>query len=284
MLFDAYMEYMRGRASEDGLRHLWNMMGPKLGHFHAEDLVHGVIQDYMDQRRHERLQTAGKPLADASLYSELSWLRAILGYAKKQRLITEKPYIARPPKPAPRDRHLSDDEMARLLKAAKERSPHVYIAIVLLYSTGARVTALLELTWDRVDFETMQIDLRGPRVRRRKGRAVVPMSKSTADILRKWRPQCQTDYVIEFRGQNLKSIRTGFKSAAEAAGVPDATPHVLRHTAAVKMARGGASMARIAQFLGHANSMITEMVYARFSPDHLRKEADMLDVDKFEQD
>jgi len=37
-------------------------------------------------------------------------------------------------------------------------------------------------------------------------------------------------------------------------------------------------MDRIAQYLGHSDSRITERVYARFAPDHLRDEADILDL------
>ncbi|WP_262518866.1 hypothetical protein [Agrobacterium fabrum] len=37
-------------------------------------------------------------------------------------------------------------------------------------------------------------------------------------------------------------------------------------------------MTRIAQFLEHSNSRITEKVYARYSPEHLRDLADTLDM------
>lgn len=53
---------------------------------------------------------------------------------------------------------------------------------------------------------------------------------------------------------------------------------MLRHSAAVWLAEDGHSMTRIAQFLGHSNSRITEKVYARYSPEHLRDLADTLDM------
>jgi integrase len=56
------------------------------------------------------------------------------------------------------------------------------------------------------------------------------------------------------------------------------TPHDLRHTAAVWMAADGVSMGKIAQYLGHSDSRITEKVYARFAPEHLRDAASALEL------
>ena len=47
--------------------------------------------------------------------------------------------------------------------------------------------------------------------------------------------------------------------------------NVLRHTAAVQMAEGGAPMSEIAAVLGHSDSRITERVYAKYSPGYLAK-------------
>ena len=78
------------------------------------------------------------------------------------------------------------------------------------------------------------------------------------------------------QGLEAKSIKKklkakGFAAAVKRAGLDDVTPHDLRHTAAVWMAEAGASMAEIAQVLGHSDERITYRVYARFSPDHLRR-------------
>jgi len=84
-------------------------------------------------------------------------------------------------------------------------------------------------------------------------------------------------YVIEYGGKQVGKIRKAFMAAATSAGLTDCTPHVLRHTAAVWMAEAGVPMAEIAQYLGHSDSRITEKVYARFSPEHLRTAAMALD-------
>ncbi len=89
-----------------------------------------------------------------------------------------------------------------------------------------------------------------------------------------------TDNVIEWGGKPAQSIKTGFYKAAADAGLKGISPHTLRHTAAVHLAAAGVPMSKIAQYLGHSNTSVTERVYARFAPDHMRAEAEILDFDK----
>lgn len=51
-----------------------------------------------------------------------------------------------------------------------------------------------------------------------------------------------SDHLIEWAGGPVASIRRGFASAVDAAGLKGVTPHFLRHTAAVHMAEAGVSM------------------------------------------
>jgi len=49
-------------------------------------------------------------------------------------------------------------EIASLIDHAG--APHVALAIHMLFTTSGRVGAILDLTWDRVDFDRKQINLR----------------------------------------------------------------------------------------------------------------------------
>ena len=42
-------------------------------------------------------------------------------------------------------------------------------------------------------------------------------------------------------------------------------------------AGSGVPMSKISQYLGHSSTTVTERVYARYAPDHLREEAEILD-------
>ena len=203
--------------------------------------------------------------------------RMVLLWAEKQNLISKAPHVERPGKPAPKDAWLTREEVRALIDAAQ--APHLKLAIRLMIATGARNEAALQLTWDRVDLERETISLRDPLdTTHRKGRATVPINASLKAALVEAKSAALTPYVIEWAGHPIKSIKKGIKAAARAIGRPDTSPHMLRHSVAVWLAEDGHSMDEIAQFLGHKNSRITASVYARFSPTHLRKLADSLDV------
>lgn len=138
------------------------------------------------------------------------------------------------------------------------------------YHTAARAGAILDARWEQVDFERKLISYDRPgRAKSRKRRATVPLNTAVLAELQAAREVAVTDYVIEFRGNPVASVKTAFKAACRRAAIEDCTPHTLRHTAATHMAEAGVPMAQIARMLGDTEAMV-EKVYAKFSPDYLR--------------
>lgn len=204
-----------------------------------------------------------------TLRKRLSTLRAALNWAAKQEIIERAPFVWLPPAPAPRDRRLTRAEFERLDEAAK-RTPHLRLFLWLARFTAARAGALLDLRWDRLDFDRRVIDLGG--AGRQKGRGRVPMHPDLAFALILAREAAETPYVVEFAGSKVASIRKAFRRACERAGLgEDVSPHVLRHTAASWMAEAGVPMSEIAAVLGHRDSRTTERVYAKYSPTYLSR-------------
>jgi integrase len=212
-----------------------------------------------------------------TICTELAHLRVCLAWAVKARMIKEAPFIERPQLPPSKERHLSRAEAERVIAAAV--APHVRLFIVLALTTAARATALLELTWDRIDFENNLIVLGDPdRTMRQKGRATVPMNNTARAALSAAKEGARTKFVIEHAGGPIKSVKKGVAEAARRASVKGCTPHVFRHTCAVRMAEDGIPMSQIAAMLGHADSAITERVYAKWAPDHLRTASASLEM------
>ncbi|MGY2048854.1 tyrosine-type recombinase/integrase [Methylobacterium sp. JK268] len=264
-LWEGYRAEKEGRRVAAAMKHEWKAVSPHFGHLRPDQITTATCRAYTDARRR-----AGKH--DGTIWTELGHLRTVLVWA----LGPEKaPRIERPAKPAPKERYLTIAEIEKLLDAPA--APHIKNAIHLMLATGARVGAVLELTWDRVDFERGQINLRTSDTGPRKGRAIVPMNAGLRAVLSKARGEALSDYVIEWAGGQVASIKTGFNAAVKSAGLDSVSPHVLRHTAAVHMVEAGVPMAEVAQMLGHSNTAVTERVYGRFSPTHLRRAADVLD-------
>lgn len=267
-LWAAYVDDKEGRRVAVAMGFEWRAMKAHFGHLRPDEVTAAVCRSWTAKRR-----KAGTH--DGTIWTELGHLRTVFNWAVQTDRIKKAPKIERPAKPDPKDRYLTVAEAEKLVHAAI--TPHIRLAVILMLSTAARVGAVLDLTWSRVDFERGIIRLSLDDGERRKGRATVPMNAGLRAALQTALDASTCDFVIEYAGRPVASIKTGFAAACKAAGLTGVTPHVLRHSSAVHMAEAGVSMPEIAQYLGHGDSRITERVYSRFSPGHLQKAADVLD-------
>ncbi|MGK7663331.1 MULTISPECIES: tyrosine-type recombinase/integrase [unclassified Marinovum] len=224
----------------------------------------------------ERLRDGRKV---GSIHTELGHLRSAMRWAAKCRLIDRAPHIEQPPKPDSDVRPLTDRQITALLDGCG--APHIRLAVVLLLATGARIGAVLDLEWSRVDFDRGVIDLRLPDGVTRKGRAVVPMNRMARAALEAAYQARLTDHVVEWAGKRVKSIRKGYSAALERAGLSEVSIHQIRHTVAVRMLSAGQPIEAVAQYLGHSNTAITYKTYARFMPEHLAGAAEILEFEPF---
>lgn len=209
---------------------------------------------------------ASRRVADSTARYELLQLSTALSWAKGK--IAAKPTIWLPPQPEQKIRHLERDEFERFFAAVKADHARLYVMLGLF--TMARPGAILELTWDRVDFMRRQIDFTPPgHVRTSKRRTIVPIADDLLPELQRGHAARTTPHVIERGGQRVACIKKAFQAASERSGVR-ATPYTLRHTGAVWAAEGGISMPQLAQFMGHDDDRTTQKHYARYSPDFLR--------------
>lgn len=249
------------------LRGSWKQAKATFGHLRPDQITREVCRRYRD----ERYAANRKP---NTVRKELEVVRAALNFHKRG----DKAIFELPPPPPPKERYLSKDEVIALLKAARP-FPHVRAFIALSVATGARQSALLELTWDRVDLKRRLIKLARNTAQddQMKTRATVPINRRAYRYLRVLQAASTSPYVIEWAGQPVKSIKKGFASACRHAGISDITPHVLRHTAASWLAMAGVPMFDISRYLGHSDTRVTERRYAKLSPEYLRTAAKALD-------
>ncbi len=74
---------------------------------------------------------------------------------------------------------------------------------------------------------------------------------------------------ITHRRLNVKTLNLIVRKHAEAAGITKrVTPHVLRHTCATDLLRGGADIRQVQAILGHA-SVATTQIYTRVAVEDL---------------
>jgi integrase len=263
-IMDLYLADKAALAGGERARYAWKRLGPVFAHLRPDQIDRPLCRAYVLRRRRDKA-------LDGTIIKELSSLRAALRWQDKNTPAT----IEMPPAPPPRSRHLTRAQY-RTLRDAARQTPHLYMFVVVAYTTAGRASAVLELTWDRVDLDAGMIRL-GLGETRAKGRATVPMTDSAREALLEAREAALSDYVVEYAGRRVLSVKRAFAAAAERAGVPWCTPHVLRHSAAVHMAESGIPMAEIARFLGHTSESVTFRTYAVHSPDYLRRAASALE-------
>lgn len=265
-ILDGYLEDRKERvASHATLRYAAAAIKGVLADLTPENLTQERVRHYADQRR-----AAGRK--DGTIIREMVTLRAALRWAVKAKWITDEPHVEVPSTPVPRDRWLTRQEAAKLIKAAETH--HVRLFIVLALHTAARAGAILALQWSQVDMPAGRINLgRGSGNKRR---SIVPINVPLREELEKAQQLRTCDFVVEFRGSGVASVKTGFAAAVRRAKLKDITPHTMRHTAATWMAQKGISMARIASFLGNSE-VVTENVYAHHHPDYMREAAEALE-------
>ena len=263
-IVEKYLEENAHKASIRSMRGSWKAGKPAFDPLRPEHIDRQFCKKYAIKRRKEGV-------GNETIRKEIGIVRTALRWNNP----ACPAVFELPPAPPPRERYLTRDEYRRLLDACKP--PHLRLFIMLALATAGRKSAILELTWDRVDFEKGLIRL-GLGDKRAKGRATVPMTESLRAALLEAKEGALTEYVVEYGARRVLDIKTGFISAARTAGIKGVTPHDLRRTAAVWMAEAGVPMAEIAQYLGHSTPAITYRVYARFSPDYLKKAAGALEV------
>ena len=257
-----------GKPAAARILDAWKKLKPHFDKLMPNQINEDVCKPYIKERR-----AAGR--SDGTIHTELGYLRSALHFgSKRKKWYGECYYVPLPTKPPPKDHYLTKPEARRLLEAAV--MPHMKLVIVLALSTAARIGALLDLTWDRVDFERRKIMLHNPdRAVTPKGRATVPINDMAYEMLMEMRSGAVSPYVIEWGGKKVGSVKRGIVRAGERSGLK-VSPHVLRHTAAVWMVEGGISMEEVSQYLGHRDIQTTRRIYARYSPEHLRGAAKAL--------
>lgn len=265
-IVEAYLDGLNGERDEKRKRECWAAAKPFWGGLRLGDVDKNTSQtDYPAWRKR----------AANTLRNELGMIRTALNWAASEKLIEAAPKVYLPAMPESSVEHLTKAQFRLFLDHCK--APHVKLFAMLAVTTGARKTALLQLTWDRIDFDRKLIHL-NPKGRAQvgnKGRATVPLSDMVQDALREARGGTLSEYVIEHGGQPLGDIKKGIAAAAVRAGF-HVHPHMFRHSAAVWMAEDRVPMEEIASFLGHKDSRITARVYAKFNPDYLRRAASSL--------
>lgn len=181
--------------------------------------------------------------------------------------------VTKPKESRGRVRFLSDDERIRLLKFCKESSnPYLYAVVVLALSTGMRQGEIMGLTWDVVDLNQGRAILHETKNGERRA---VAITGHALELLKELSKVRRIDSNLIFpskenapqKPQKPMDLRAPWETAVKKAELQDFKFHDLRHSAASYLAMNGASLAEIAEVLGHKTLQMVKR-YAHLSEGH----------------
>jgi len=170
--------------------------------------------------------------------------------------------------------YLTDGEVEQLTDAAKANRYGQRDATMILvaYRHGLRVSELVDLRWDQIDFNTATLHVR----RVKKGSpSTHPILGDELRALRRLAREQDPKSLFVFTSQRGAPFTTaGFARMLERAGAVaelgfKAHPHMLRHACGFALANKGHDTRALQAYLGHRNIQHT-VRYTELSPDRFK--------------
>ena len=166
-------------------------------------------------------------------------------------------------------KYLTKDEIEKLLeiKLIKPIDYRNKAMLELLYATGTRISELLNLELNHIDFDECIIRVTGKGKKDR----IIPIGNTAINYLklyindyRKFILKTKTNNYVFLNKNGEKMSRQGFfkilKELAHNAGITkELSPHTLRHSFATHLLNNGADLRIIQELLGHENLSTTEI-------------------------
>jgi len=213
---------------------------------------------------HPTIKPKETGLSPHSIASYVRSIRSFFSWLKMEGFIDENPMERVKPPKAPRKivATLTREQVTRLLEAIAKKDSRGFrdqAIVITLYGTGLRISELLQLRLEDLNFDSGQMKVMGKGGKER----TVFMSPTVFKILFKyvhrWRPKATTDYVfIHNNGQPLTRFYVAHRlqTYARKAGISaiKCSPHVFRHSFSVEYLRNGADTFTLQKILGPLNA------------------------------
>ncbi|MBI2252211.1 MAG: tyrosine-type recombinase/integrase [Armatimonadetes bacterium] len=169
---------------------------------------------------------------------------------------------------------LTQEEVELLLKIVYQSNSLRDIAIFeLFYAAGMRISELVNLNINQIDFKNLTIRLRGKGDKDR----LVLINQSAKESLENYlNNRLNKNSNILFLSRNNKRLSSRmveyiFAKYLKKTGInKEATPHTLRHSFATHLLEKGADLMTIKELLGHEN-LSTTQIYTNISLSHIKE-------------
>lgn len=224
---------------------------------------------------------SAKDLKASSLFRKMEALRAFYRFQAAEERIPEDPTesFAAPHLPERLPKTLSLEQVLSLLRVDDRGAFHLLRArtmLELLYATGMRASEMLALKPEYVNLREGWVRVLGKGAKER----MIPIHDRARRALSRWLDlraerfegrRAAPEVFLSRTGKALSRVQLWRDMAAlgRKAGLGRLHPHLLRHTFATHLLRGGADPRSVQEMLGHA-SLATTQIYTHLDPEGLK--------------
>lgn len=279
-------------------RYLLKVILAYMGTKKLSDINGITIEQYFDYLKHEYKAPNDTKVSGQTMRHHYCTLNLILSYAQKIGYIESNPVkLVETPK---LNRHkvdvLSKGEILVFIKEIEKLPLMQQTIYSLLLTTGIRRGECYGLQWGDIDLEDGLIHINRNVTRTDYGIVVglpktdtsirvIPITNNMKSLLLKFKSEQEKKYKIDhsaFLFPNAQSsyephdptyITKLMKKFMKRIGLPDMSPHDLRHTCASVLIESGADVKSVQDILGHANASTTLNFYVKSNIENMRLSA-----------
>lgn len=230
-------------------------------------------------------QLSDNNLKKSSIARKVAAIRSFFKYCFKRGIVEQNPahLLIVPKKDKPLPKTMTVEDVHRLMEQIDTTSPRgkqTRAILELFYSTGIRLSELVQLNIEDINLKLSQITVMGKGAKQR----IAPMGSKALQVLQyhldsreqlfgsKTDMDAQKAVFLAVHGQRMypravqRLVKSWLKKTSE---VTQKSPHVLRHSFATHLLDSGADIRVIKELLGHA-SLSSTQVYTHTSVERLK--------------
>ena len=221
-------------------------------------------------------------LSKSSISRKLSSLRSFYNYLVKEEIVNYNYFndVSNPKRGLVLPKFIKEKDMSNIMEVCSGDNPILErdrLILELLYSTGIRVSELINIKLTDINFYNNEIKILGKGSKER----IVIFNNTCRETLNKFikdgrKKLYKNDTGYLFIGRNnghisSKYVRDIINKVKVKAGVEGKiTPHVFRHTFATDMLNNGADLVSVKDLLGH-ESLNTTSIYTHVTNEQIKK-------------
>jgi integrase/recombinase XerC len=248
-------------AYSTDLTQFYNYLNSNYQVNNLHDINHSLIRSWIVSLMEQKV-------SPRSVNRKITTLKTFYKFLLRQKTVSDNPMLKiQSPKTSKRlpvfvEKEKMDVLLDNIEFGDDEEGIRNKLIIEMFYSTGMRLTELINLKSTNIDLNSNQLKVLGKRNKER----IIPFSNELRNKIQQYleirKRKASETLFISAKGKKMYEkfvYRIVNKYLSNVTTIDKKSPHVLRHTFATHMLNNGADLNAIKELLGHANLAATQV-------------------------